>query len=319
MDFSDLLRDQDGVVSRAQLLRRGLTTTAVNRLTRRGELVALHPGVYVDHNGPPTWSQLAWGAVLHAWPAALCLDSALRAAEGPGRRDRATRLIHVAIEERRRVRAVDGVVVHRVAGFGDRVQWNSGPPRIRYEESVLDVAAAARSELDAVGVLADAVGARRTTAARLLGRLEARPRIARRPWLEAVLDDVAQGTCSVLEQGYQSMVVRPHGLPVGVLQAPALATSGRIYRDVDHPDLRLKVELDGRLFHTATADRDRDLERDLDAVVGGGEATVRLGFGQVFHRACSTAAKLGAIMNRLGWDDQVLRCPACATERGAAA
>lgn len=299
-------------MSRAQLLRRGLTATAVNRLTRRGELVSLHPGVYVDHNGPPAWSQLAWAAVLHAWPSALCLDSALRAAEGPGRRKRATGLIHVAIAERRRVRAVDGVVVHRIAGFGERVQWNSGPPRIRYDESVLDVAAAARSDLDAVG-------ARRTTAARLLERLEARPRIARRSWLEAVLDDVAQGTCSVLEHGYQSMVVRPHGLPVGVLQAPALATSGRIYRDVDHPDLGLKVELDGRLFHTAAADRDRDLERDLDAVVGGGEATVRLGFGQLFHRACSTAAKLGAVMNRLGWDDQVRHCPACATERGAAA
>jgi len=313
MDFSTLLRDQDGVVARRQLLDEGLTPTVVARLVRRGELVPLHPGVFVDHNGPPTWQQQTWAAVLHAGPSALCLESALRAAEGPGRRSRATGVIHVAIDCERRLHDVPGVRVHRMAGFADRVQWNTGPPRLRYDESVLDVAAAARSDLDAVAALADAVGARRTTAARLLERLRARQRIARRSWLEAVLADVAHGTCSVLEHSYQSRVVRPHGLPVGILQAPALATSGRIYRDVDHPDLGLKVELDGQLFHTATSDRDRDLERDLDAAVDGAAVTVRLGFGQAHERACSTAVKLGAVMNRLGWSDEAEECPACAT------
>ncbi|CAN5128557.1 hypothetical protein BH09ACT12_BH09ACT12_26400 [soil metagenome] len=104
-----------------------------------------------------------------------------------------------------------------------------------------------------------------------------------------------------------------------MLQAPAFATAGRIYRDVDHPALRLKVELDGRLFHTAAGDRDRDLERDLDAAVDEAAATVRLGFGQVYERPCATAAKLGAVMSRLGWEGQLGRCPACATERGVAA
>jgi len=317
MDFSGLLREQSGVVARRQLLDAGLTPTMVIKLVRRGELVALHPGVYVDHNGQPTWQQLAWGAVLHAWPAALCLDSALRAAEGPGRRGRGRGSIHVAIDLGRRVKDVPGVEMHRMAGFDERVQWNAGPPRIRYDESVLEVAAASRSDLDAVGVLADAVGGRRTTAARLLGRLEARQRVSRRAWLEAVLGDVAHGTCSVLEHGYQARVVRPHGLPAGILQAPAVASTGRIYRDVDLPDLGLRVELDGRLFHTAARDRDRDLERDLDAVVDGGAATVRLGFGQVYERSCSTADKLGAVMTRLGWADRAVRCAACEAGRGA--
>lgn len=309
--FSALLRDQDGVVARAQLLSRGLSPTEVNRLTRRGELVPLSTGVYVDHNGPPSWSQRAWGAVLHAWPSALCLDSALRAAEGPGRRGRETRMIHVAIDLGRRVRAAPGIEVHRMAGFDERVQWNAAPPRVRYDESVLDVAASARSDLDAVAALADAVGSRRTTAARLLARLDSRARIARRDWLRAVLTDVAAGTCSVLEHGYQDLVVRPHGLPSGVLQAPGIATSGRVYRDVDHPDLGLKVELDGLIFHSAADDRDRDMERDLDAAVDGAAATLRLGFGQVFERSCRTAHKLGSVMNRLGWDDRAVPCPEC--------
>lgn len=318
MDFSGLLRDQDGVVARRQLLDVGSTPTAIARLVRRGDLVPLHPGVYVDHNGPPSWQQLAWAVVLHAWPSALCLDSALRAAEGPGRRGRATGPLHVAIDGERRLHDVPGVQVHRMAGFADRVQWNTGPPRIRYDESVLDVAAAARTDLDAVAALADAVGARRTTAARLLERLHARRRIARRAWLEAVLADVAHGTCSVLEHSYQNRVVRPHGLPTGILQAPGLASSGRVFRDVDHPELGLKVELDGRLFHTATADRDRDLERDLDAAVDGAAVTVRLGFGQAHDRACTTAAKLGGLMNRLGWGGRAEQCRACAAGRRAA-
>lgn len=306
-------------MARAQLLDLGLTVTAVNRLTRRGELVPRHPGVYLDHNDPPTWQQLAWAAVLHARPSALCLESALRAAEGPGRRGRRSGELHVAVEHGRRVRPADGVVVHRMRGFDDRVQWNAGPPRIRYDESVLDVASAARSDLDAIAALADAVGARRTTAARLLERLDARPRIARRSWLAAVLRDVAEGSTSVLEHSYQARVVRPHGLPAGLMQAPAQATSGRIYRDVDHPDLGLTVELDGQLFHTATGDRDRDLERDLDAAVDGAAVTVRLGFGQAHDRACSTAAKLGALMNRLGWPGRARPCPACSHGEGAAA
>ena len=31
----------------------------------------LHPGVYVDHTGEPSWLQLAWASVLLCWPAAL--------------------------------------------------------------------------------------------------------------------------------------------------------------------------------------------------------------------------------------------------------
>ncbi len=89
------------------------------------------------------------------------------------------------------------------------------------------------------------------------------------------------------------------------------ACSGRVYRDVDLPELGLKVELGGRLFHTAAGDHNRDLERDLDAVVDGAAATVRLGSGQVYERSCTTAAKLGTVMNRLGWADQAVCCQKC--------
>jgi hypothetical protein len=198
--------------------------------------------------------------------------------------------------------------ITRMRGLEERVQWNLGPPRVRYDGALIDVAADAPSDLDAVAALADACGSRRTTAARLLRTLEQRQRLRRRTWIEGVLDDVAQGTCSVLERGFLDLVERPHGLPAGRRQASHRHAGSTVYRDVDYDGL--VVELDGRLFHDSTRARDLDRERDLDAAVGGAE-TIRLGYGQVFERGCSTAAKLGAVLQRRGWSGQTHSCDSC--------
>ncbi|MCW2850570.1 MAG: hypothetical protein JWM84_234 [Nocardioides sp.] len=108
-----------------------------------------------------------------------------------------------------------------------------------------------------------------------MGTLDQRARLRRRDWLEDILGDVAQGTCSVLERGYLDLVV-----------------------------------LDGRLFHDSTRARDRDLERDLDAATYG-DQTLRLGYAQVFERGCSTAVKVAGVLQRHGWSGQVGRCGAC--------
>lgn len=92
VDIDDVLRQQDGVISRRQALAAGFQEHEIRRLLRRNEWARVHAGVYVDHTGPPTWSQRTWAAVLYAAPAALCLESALGAE---------TSLIHVAIERQR--------------------------------------------------------------------------------------------------------------------------------------------------------------------------------------------------------------------------
>lgn len=310
-ELTRLLRDQDGVVARSQVLAAGLSPTDVARALRRGQLVKHLPGVYVDHNGPLTPQQRRQVAVLHAWPSALCLESALRAAEGPGTRDRPEPVIRVAVDRQRHLAVVPGIVAHRMSGFADRVQWNASPPRVRYDDSVLDVAAAARDDLAAVARLADAVGSRRTTAERLLARLAERPRIGRRRWIEAVLADVAAGTCSVLERGYQTEVVRPHGLPAGILQELRATATGNVVRDVALPAQQTYVELDGWIFHSDPRARSRDLDRDLDAAAEHGALTIRLGYEQVFGHACWTADRLGRILRRRGWAGTPWPCPLC--------
>jgi hypothetical protein len=313
------LARQDGVVSRSQAIAAGLAQHDIRRLLRRREWARVHSGVYVDHTGALTWNQRAWAAVLFSWPSALYGESALRAARGPGMRAHDdSGPIHVAVE-RSRGRLVEppGVRVHHLVRLGPRVQWNLGPPRMRFDEAALELAGLASSDFEAIARLADACQSRRTTAARMRVALRARPRSGRRGLLDATLADVAAGTCSVLEHGYVTRVERPHGLPAGSRQVRADSSAGVIYRDVDYDPVIL--ELDGRLFHDTATQRDRDFERDLDAAVDG-RATVRLSYGQVFERPCSTAGKVARVLARHGVAVEPRPCgPACQVDLGRVA
>ncbi len=294
---------QAGVVGRRQAFACGLGDSDLRRLIRRRDLVIVHPGVYVDHTGPLTWSQAAWAAVLACWPAALAGESALR---DPDRRDGPVDgPITVVVAHERRIRAPRGVRVVRRIGFPDRVRWNGSPPALRYEEAVVDVAASAPTDLAAVAVLSDSCRSRRTTAQRLRAAVQARSRLPRRAWLLSVLDDIDHGTASVLEHGYLVRVERPHGLPEARRQVRARGTMGTTYRDVEHDGL--VIELDGRQFHESARQRDRDLDRDLDVATEGG-ATVRIGYGRVFDRPCRTAARLAVLLQRRGWAGCPRRC-----------
>ncbi len=286
------LQRQDGVVSRRQVLAAGLAPHDLERLVRRRLLVPRGQATYVDHTAPPTWRQRAWSAVLALGPAAIGGESALALAEGRWRAPDA--LVHVVIAVHRSTPApLPGVLVRHVSDLDARVQWHLGPPRLRYEEAVLDVAGDAESDLAAIAVLAAAVSSRITTAARLLETLARRARMPRRAWLESVLRDVAEGTCSVLEHGQLTLVERPHGLPPAVRQRPDQGRAGRIYRDASYGG-GVEVELDGRL-HERRAHRDADMDRDLDVAAAGG-VPVRIGFAQVFDRPCLTAAALAQLL-----------------------
>ncbi len=300
-----LVADQCGVVSRAQLLSHGETPASIRRRLRRREFTLVHPGVYVDHTGPLTWLQRAWAATLHAWPAALSGTAAMRAHEGPGSR-RPVEVIEVAVGRSRTLVSPPGVRIKRIRHLEERALWSLGPPRLRYEDAAIGVACLAATDLDALRFLSDVVQGRRSTAARLLAEVAARVRLPRRRWLSSVLADIADGTCSVLEHGYLTRVVRAHGLPEGARQVRDGDGTRVVYRDTEHTD-GLVVELDGRLFHDSARHRDADMERDLDAAIAG-KATVRLGWGQVFGRSCRTAAKMARLHQDGGWLGRALPC-----------
>lgn len=305
-----LLARQEGVASRAQLLAGGASGEDVRRWVRQRRLAPLHRGILLDHTGRPTWEQRAWGAVLATAPSALDGWSALRA-EGlrtPSRGAAADAVVEVVVDADRRVRPPEGVSVRRVRDLAPRVRWSASPPRLRVEEAVLHVAAHAPDDLTAVGVLTDAVQSRRTTPARVREVARQRERLPRRALLTDVLEGLADGAHSVLEDAYRRRVERAHGLPRGVRQwsLPGLDD----VHDVVLRDERVVVELDGREHHSLARDRFRDMERDA-RVVRAGYLPLRLGWGQLLGVPCETARRLGETLRERGWTGQPTPCARC--------
>lgn len=308
--LQQLMDEQDGVVSRRQVLACGGDDNVIECRLRSRQWASLHRGVYVDHTGPPSWRQRAWGAALYHWPAALCHVSALRMhglEVGPVPADEP---IHVAVDATRRPRSREGVRPHRVARLHERLQPNRMPPRVRLEDAVLDVASDTDDDATAVAVLADACQSRRTTAGRLRLALAARPKLRRRGFLLVLLTDVATGSYSVLEHRYLTRVERPHGLPTGRRQRVSRAGRRPAYRDVEYQGLGVVVELDGRLGHEFQADRWDDLDRDIASAVEG-DVTIRAGWRQVLQ-PCRLAAAVARLLIARGWVGSPRSCgPGC--------
>ena len=301
-DVAHLLAHQERVVSRQQLLRAGASGHDVERWVRRRELTPLHAGVYVDHTGPASWIQRAWGGTLLHAPAVLDGSSALRAWGVRTGAARDADPVELVVRHGRRVDDPAGVRTRVSRTFDRDALVHGGPPRVRLEGAVVAVAAM-RSRDDArVAVLADAVQSRRTTVPRLRGALLERPRLPGRAFLLEVLADVEAGAMSPLERRYLRDVERAHGLPRGERQSRR-GDGG--YDDIRYPAYGVRVELDGVIGHTDAADRWADLERDL-VTSRDGDIPLRAGWRQVLDR-CRLAALVGDVLRTRGWGGR----PAC--------
>lgn len=312
--LDQLLLRQDGVIARWQVLAAGRDDNWIENRVRRREWARVHRGVYVNHTGAPTWTQRAWAAVLFYWPAALCGRSAVQVAfRGPssGRPIPDGLPIEVAVDGERHVRRIPGIDVSRVKGLATHLQPNRIPPRVRLEHALVHAASSARSDADALAMLADACQQGRTTPSRLVRALLIEPRLPRRRFLLQVLEDVADGVYSVLEHRYLHQVERPHGLPTARRQRRIRPGRVAAYRDVEYLGTGAVVELDGRLGHELAFDRWSDAERDVESVLAG-DVTVRLTWGQVLE-PCRSADLVARLLRARGWTGRLQACgPSCA-------
>lgn len=264
-------------------------------MLRRRELTDVHRGVYVSHSGQLTLRQRHWAAVLAYWPAALAYAAALP--------DPPTTVVHVAVGPERNLRPLPRIVLHRTPDFELRAELDRCPPAIRPEHAVIDVVAGELRDKDvaaAFAVLARVCATRRTTPQRILQVLATRQRVCGRSTLEAMLADLRDGACSVLERGYLHRVERAHGLPKGERQARSTATGRLTFQDVRYRAQGLVVELDGRAFHDAPQDRDRDALRDLAELSRSDLVTTRVTYGLVYSDACRTAVLIGDLFDAEG-------------------
>lgn len=308
-----LARRQNGVVSRSQALRAGLSPDMIKFRISSGRWRQMYPGIYATFTGVPSRSARLWAAVLLAGPGAMLSHET--AAELHRLADQATDRIHVTIPGQRRVRAVEGVSLHRSARAVEAVQGNANPPRTTVEETVLDLTQAATSFDDVCGWVTRAFARELTDVERLRAAMTGRPRLRWRADLHELIVAAADGDHSVLEFRYHRDVERAHGLPEPSRQVPfATPTGRRGRRDRVYEEYGVVVELDGRLAHPAENEW-KDKARD-NAAAAAGKQSLRYGWMHVRWKACATAAEVARVLRLHGWDGRPRPCsPGCPVQR----
>ena len=196
----------------------------------------------------------------------------------------------------------------------DRTHPTEWPHRINAPHTVWDLAA--KRDLDgAVMLAAKAIDLGIATTDDLRWALASRPRQRHRGLLTEVLADVEAGAESPTEVRYIRDVERAHDLPKGTVQSP-LADGQR--RDVECEELRVVVEIDGRLNHDGWKARRRDGRRDRKSLVEG-RLTVRAYWTDLVPSPCDLAADVASILQDRGWSSRPRRCRRrdCVIERAS--
>jgi very-short-patch-repair endonuclease len=304
LGLTQLARQQAGVVSRQQALGFGLTPTVLARLVDEGRWAREEPGIYLVSVTEPSWLSRVWGAVLLGGPDARV--AGLAAAALSGLVDDEPLPIEILIPFGRRVRNRDWVVFRQERDRVRAVSTRAEPPRIRIEDTVLDLCAQG-SESACIDWVTVAVQRRLTSPQELRASLARRSRQPHRKLLHGLLTDVASGVHSTLEHRYLHDVERAHGLPTASRQR---TTDGRReFVDLLYLGRALVVELDGKVGHVGEG-RFRDRRRD-NRNARQGLSTLRFGWHEVTGDPCGVALEVAEMLIGLGWSGYPEQCPRC--------
>jgi hypothetical protein len=300
-----LVRNQAGVITRAQALAAGISRHAIYARLASGRWQQLHAGVYATYSGPPARESRLWAAVLGARPGAvLCHQTA---AELHGLLEpRKGAAIHVMVPRGHALAPMKGVVIHYSRRADVARHPALEPPRTRLEETVLDLAEAERAADGAISWILNACASRRTTPDLLLAAMDARPRVRRRRILLVALGDARIGIQSILERGYLYHVERAHGLPEGARQSLTRIGGSSRYEDVRYEEYGVIVELDGQQAHP-DGERWRDARRDNTSATKG-LITLRYTYADVMERPCEVADEVARALTSRGWNGRAWRC-----------
>lgn len=283
-----LASKQGGRITRAQLLRCGLSGAQVGRWLRGGRLHRVGCGVYALGHWASFEASALHEAVLGAGPGAAL--SHMTAAWWRGLLRYAPRRIHVSAPGRRRSTA--SVVIHHPAAV--EREWHRGVPVTPVGQTLLDIApltsfaglrrALAQADHEGLILHEGLVALSRS------GRRGSRPL---RKALAVHMPELAL-TASPLEDRFLLFCER-HAIP---LPRPNFEIAGYGV-DAVWPEIGLAVELDGRDVHGTPAAVVRDRRREL-AIRAAGFELIRYGSEQVDDQAAATARDLRAAIARTG-------------------
>ena len=313
---AELIEYQRGVLARWQAAGCTADLRAIDILVRAGRWQAVYRGVYTAFTGPPSRQATLWAAVLRCGQAAAL--SHYTAAELDGFADPVRDAVHVTIPAHQRVWFSDAefgqgrprIVVHRSARCDSARHPARTPPRIRTEETVLDLVDLAETFDVAFGWLTTACGRRLVTVPQLREAAARRDKLRWRSDLAVALGEISEGVMSALERGYLRFVERPHRLPKPRRQAKRTQGGRRSYLDNFYEGFGLAVELDGLGAHPAE-ERWRDIHRD-NYFAGYGILTLRYSWADIVGRPCFVAREVAQVLTDRGWTGTFRRCgPAC--------
>ena len=269
---SNVIKDQDQVLTRAQLLGLGHSRGHLEAQVTAKRWRALTSTVYALHNGPLTQRQQWWAAALAVGP--LAGRTALQAW---GIKGWSSDRVEVVVARGAQPELPEGVSikVHESRRFEPGDVAPQDPPRTHLERSAIDAAAWTRDPRAACGLLAAVVQQRRTTATRLSAELRTGGQVRHVALLRSVLQDIEGGAQALSEVDLGKICARA-GLELVERQVVRHGADGK-RRYVDARVLSREtgksalVEVDGAL-HLLVASYWDDMERGNELVIGGSAA-----------------------------------------------
>ena len=302
--WSQVVAEQDGVISRRQAGLGGLSEDAWQWRLDTGRWRTILPGVAVTHSGEATQRQRAWSGVLYSGRDALLSGDA--ALVEHGMRMPSGTVLDVAIPKERIVVGrrltgdgpeFAGLVPHRVRRLS---QWRHParqPPVVRVVPAVLQASAWATSDRAGEWRVAAAVQQRLVRPADLRRDLAQMVQLPRTPLLRTVLDDVELGAHAASELDFLRFLRRSELPAPDRLQRP-VRTGSVLYLDAWWERQRVCAEIDGA-HHRVVGEWDADALRANHVVITERHDRVlllRYTTGNLRHDGPRVAAQLASAL-----------------------
>jgi Transcriptional regulator, AbiEi antitoxin len=275
-----------GVVTRAELLRAGVTSHEIVHRVRSGSLIAVFRGVYrVGHRAPSLEARYMAAAKAAGEGSVL---SGLAAAQLFGLIKGTPPPPEVSAATKRRIKGVK--TRRRRLDQADKTVWR-GIPTTTLQRTLIDLSSLL--SLDELAAAFHQASVRHRlrpeqVEARVTGRLPGAEKLRR------VLRGDAHVTLSELERAFLRQL-RAHGLPLPITNR---AASGR-YVDCRWPKHKLTVELDSYRYHNTRHSWERDRRREREAYARGDQFR-RYTYGDVTERPESVLTELRPILTPPG-------------------
>lgn len=243
--IAPLARGHHGLVGRPSLLDLGLSDRQIQHHVTAGQLVVVHPGVYIAPGAPSSREQRLLAACWAAGTEAVLSHRSaawLWGLDGPF-----AEVVEITMPRLHKSRP-KGVVAHRSTDLvPEHVTTRREVPVTKPARTLVDLGAVVHQRvLDRA--VDDALGKRLVTFEGLLALLEEVGRRGRNGVgpLRKSLAERTDAPSNVLEAEF-SRLIRRHGLPEPVYQYEVRDPSGGFVARVDaaYPDLGIVIELDG--------------------------------------------------------------------------